>query len=128
MKLSVLIDSHGWIEYFAEGRLAAKYAPYIEKANISEYATPVIVLYEVYKRLKALKGEEAALKAVAHIVEHTKIIQITKKIALNAADISLEAKLAMADAMIKAVAEERNAKIITGDEHFKGMENVIFIE
>ncbi len=127
MKVSVLIDSHGWIEYFADGPLAAKYAPHVEKANSTEYVTPVIVLYEVYKRLKALKNEEIALKAVAYIVEHTRIVQITKGIALNAADISLQAKIGMADAMIKAAAQERNAKIITGDEHFKGMPDVVFI-
>ena len=68
MKVNVLIDSSGWIEYFAEGKLAPKYAKYIEAANSSVYATPAIVLYEVYKRIKSVKGEDAALKAVAHII------------------------------------------------------------
>jgi len=127
MKVNVLIDSSGWIEYFAEGELAPKYAKYIEAANSSEYATPAIVLYEVYKRIKSVKGEDAALKAVAHIIDRTTVISIDKKIALNAAEISLKTKLSMADAIIKAVAEDKGAKLVTGDGHFKDFRDVVFI-
>lgn len=128
MKVNVLIDSHGWIEYFSEGKLASKYAKFAEAANSSEYITPTIVLYEVYKRIKSIKGEDAALKAIAHIINNTTIVSIDKKISLNAAEISLKTKLAMADAMIKATAEEKDAKIVTGDEHFKSFKDVVFIE
>jgi len=128
MKVSVLIDSHGWIEYFSEGPLAAKYAKFIDLANKEEYFTPSIVLYEVYKKIKLLKDEDTALKAFACMIAHTTIIPIGKKLAMKAADISLKTKLAMADSIIKAVAEYKNAKIITGDKHFKGFENVVFIE
>ncbi len=128
MKMNVLIDSHGWIEYFSEGPLASKYAKYIETANSSEYITPSIILYEVYKKMKSVIGEDKALKAIAHIIEHTRIVSIDKKIVLNAAEISLKTKLAMVDSLIKAVAEEINAKIITADIHFKGFSDVVFIE
>jgi len=128
MKPNVLIDSYGWIEYFADGPLAIKYAKYVESANNSEYVTPSIVLYEVYKKIKSAWNEDAALKAVAHILGHTIIIPVDKDIAINAAEISIKAKLGMADAIIRAVADETNAKIVTGDEHFKGFQDVIFIE
>ncbi|MFH0836523.1 MAG: type II toxin-antitoxin system VapC family toxin [Candidatus Aenigmatarchaeota archaeon] len=128
MKQNVLIDSHGWIEYFSEGPLISKYAKHIENANVSTYITPSIVLYEVYKRIKTIKGENIALIAISHIIEHTQIFSIDKKISLNAAEISIRTKLPMADSMIKAVAEETNAVIITGDSHFKNMDNVILVE
>lgn len=127
MKVSVLIDSHGWIEYFAEGPLAQKYAKYVESANSSEYVTPATVLYEVYKKIKSSKGEELALQVVSFIIKNTAIISVDKETAINAAEISIRTKLSMADALIKAVAEYSDAKIITGDEHFKGLENVVFI-
>lgn len=128
MRVNVLIDSHGWIEYFVQGPLASKYSKYIETANKSEYITPSIVVYEVYKRIKSQKGEEIALRALAHIIEHTTIISVDKRAALDAAEISLKTKLAMADALIKAIGEENNAKIVTGDKHFKEFPDVIFIE
>ena len=126
--MNVLVDSHGWIEYFSEGPLATKYAKYIENANISEYITPSIVLFEVYKKIKSTVGENKALKAIAHIIEHTRIISIDKKIVLNAAEISIGTKLTMADSLIKAIAEEMDAKIVTGDAHFKGFRDVMLIE
>jgi toxin FitB len=128
MKKNVLIDSHGWIEYFTEGPKAKKYQKFVEAANKLRYITPSIVLYEVYKRIKSTKGEDVAIKAIAQMIEHTETPSITKETALNAADISLKFKLPMADAMIKAVADENNAEVITGDPHFKGIKNVIFIK
>ena len=128
MKVSVLIDSHGWIEYFSDGPLASKYAKYVETANPSEAITPATTLYEVYKKLKVLKGESIALEAIAYIIKNTAIIPIGRKISLRAAEVSIRTKLAMADALVKAVADEKNAIVITGDSDFKGMENVRFID
>ena len=126
--MNVLIDSYGWIEYFTGGPLASKYAKYIETANSSDYISPSIVIFEVYKRIKMIKGETAALKAIPYIIEHTKIIPIDKKEALNSAEASIRLKLAMADSIIKSIADENNATVVTSDKHFKNMENVIFIE
>ncbi|GEM_PF-4274400 len=69
-----------------------------------------------------------ALKAVAYIIEHTKIISIDKKEALNSAELSIRLKLAMADSIIKAIADDNNATVVTSDKHFKNLDNVIFIE
>ena len=126
--MNVLIDSYGWIEYFTGGPLASKYSKYIENANNSQYISPSIVIFEVYKRIKVLKGETAALRAIAYIIEHTRIIPIDKKEALNSAESSIRLKLAMADSIIKAVADENNATVVTSDKHFKNLENTIFIE
>lgn len=126
--MTVLIDSHGWIEYFTGGPLASKYAKFVEAASVTECVAPSIVLYEVYKKIKSEKDEETAIKVVAYIVGNARIVSIGEKIALNAADISIVHKLPMADALIKAVAEDNNAKLVTGDKHFKNTENTIFIE
>lgn len=128
MKEIVLIDSHGWIEYFSDGPKASKYAQYIEPANIESHIIPSIVLYEVYKKIKSSVGEAPALEAIAHMIEHTNLVSIDKSIALNAAEISLKHKLAMADSLIMATANSLRAKLVTGDLHFKGLPNVIFIE
>ncbi len=54
----ILLDSYGWIEYFAAGELADKYAKYVEQANEENTITPTIVIYEVYKKIKREKEEE----------------------------------------------------------------------
>ena len=42
-----VVDSSGWLEYFADGLNADFFAPPIE--NIQELAVPSISIYEVFK-------------------------------------------------------------------------------
>ena len=126
--MNVLIDSYGWIEHFSEGPTAAKYAKFINGASKKTYFTPSVVLYEVYKKIKKLKGEPIALTAYAHIVAHTTIVPLNKRVSLEAAEISLEQDLSMADSIVMATANLTESEIVTSDGHFKGKKNVIFID
>ncbi len=128
MKVNVLIDSFGWIEYFGDGPLADKYGRYIESANKDGYLTPTIVLYEVYKKIKGESTEEKALEASAYISAKTEVIHLDDRIAFEAADISLGRDLPMADAIIAATANAFKAKIVTSDPHFKELKNVELIK
>jgi len=122
----ILIDSYGWIEYLAEGPLADNYAQFVEEASIENTVTPTIVIYEVYRRIKKMKGEERALEAYAQI-SCTRIVELTESLSLQASDISLKMGLGMTDSIIVATAKAYNAEIITGDRHLKEVENVKFI-
>ena len=115
----IVIDSFGWLEYFLEGPLADKYAKYVEDANEENYVTPTIVVYEVYKRIRSIQGEQSALEAYSQITR-TKIIELTSQIALEAAEISLSSNLGMADSIVLATAKSFNAEILTNDKHLKG--------
>ncbi len=44
-----VVDSSGWLEYFAEGPNASFFATGIE--NLPELVVPSISLYEVFKRV-----------------------------------------------------------------------------
>jgi predicted nucleic acid-binding protein len=122
----ILIDSYGWIEYFGEGPLADSYAAFIEKADEKGTVTPTIVVYEVYKKIKSVKGEEKALEAYAQM-SRTKIVDLTSSLCLEAADISMNLELGMADSIIVATAKAYNAQIVTSDQHLKKIEKVKFI-
>jgi predicted nucleic acid-binding protein len=121
----ILVDSYGWIEYFVHGKLADRYAKYIETAE--EMILPTIVIYEVYKKLKSQIGEELALEAHTQMLNAV-VIPLTEDVALKAADISLGSGLAMADAIIYATAMNNNAKLVTSDSHLKNLAGVTFIE
>ena len=122
-----LIDSYGWIEYFSDGPLAKKYAPYIEDVNENNAVTPTVVVFEVYKRLKREKGEKAALEAYAQITR-TKIVPLDEDLALRAADASLETGLAMADAIVYSTSKAYSAELVTSDKDLKDLHGVRFIE
>jgi len=122
----ILIDSYGWIEYFGEGPLADKYAPFVEKADEKETVTPTIVIYEVYRKIKSIRGEEKALEAYAQM-SRTKTVDLTSSLSVEAADISLSFNLGTADAIVAATAQAFNAQIVTSDEHLKKIDGVKII-
>jgi predicted nucleic acid-binding protein len=120
-----VVDSSGWVEYFAKGKNAEFFILPIQ--DVENLLVPSICIYEVFKRLALDLGEEEALQAVG-IMSYGQIIDLDRKIALDAAQISLERKLAMADSMILATARDQEATLWTQDEHFKGIEGVRYIE
>lgn len=122
----ILIDSYGWIKYFAEGPLADNFAAFIEKADEKQTVTPSIIIYEVYKKIKSAKGEEKALEAIAQM-SRTKIVDLTSSLCLKAADVRINLNLGMADAIIVATANEFEAQIITSDQHLKNIKGVKFV-
>jgi toxin FitB len=119
-----VIDSSGWLEFFTDGPLAASYGEHL--ADLAEILTPAIVLYEVYKWIKRERTEEEALIAAAQI-EKTRVVPVTNALALTAADLSLERRLAMADALVYATAVLHDAELITSDADFAALPGVTFL-
>jgi len=120
-----VVDSSGWLEYFANGSNAKFFAPPVQ--DVENLLIPVICIYEVFKRLTLDTGEENALQAVG-IMSYGRVIELNRKIAIDAAQLSLELKLAMADSIILATAREYDATLWTQDAHFKGLEGVKYAE
>ena len=56
-----VVDSSGWLEYFAEGENEKFFAPAIQ--DVENLIIPTLCLYEVFKRALAQAGEEEALRA-----------------------------------------------------------------
>ncbi len=127
MKVNVLVDSSLWIEYFSKGQKTGRVAEIIQSANKETYKTAAIVLFEVYKKIKKDLNEQSANQAIAHIVDLTEIVALDERIAVHAAEISIETGLSLADSIIKATAELTNSELKTMDKHFKGMKNVEII-
>lgn len=120
-----IVDSSGWLEYFANGPNADFYAPAIE--NVSELIVPSISIYEVFKRVLQQRSESEALLAIA-LMEQGQVVNLDTIIALSSARISIDLKLPMADSVMLATARAFNATLWTQDSDFKGIEDVQYIE
>ena len=120
-----VIDSSGWIEYFDGGGNADFFAAPIQ--DVENLLVPTICAYEVFKRMSMKRGEEDALRAIGFI-SLGREIDLNREIAVSAAQISLELKLAMADSIILATARAHKATLWTQDEHFKDLPGVKFVE
>lgn len=116
-----IVDTSGWLEYFADSPLAGNYAAAIE--NTDELLVPCIVLYEVFKKIALAYDENKAFQAIAQLKQGT-VLVVDEAIALYAGKVSIEKKLPMADALIYASAILRHATIFTQDAHFEGLPQV----
>ncbi len=120
-----IVDSSGWLEYFAEGGNAEFFAPAIE--DTKNLLVPVICIYEVFKKLLLQSGLNEAQVHISDM-KQGKVIEIDESLALSAANLSAELKLPMADSLILATARANNATLWTQDEHFKDLDGVEYIE
>lgn len=120
-----VVDLSGWLEYFSEGKNAPFFAPAIE--NIEELLVPVICIYEVFKHVMQHRSISAAQTNIADMYAGM-VIELDAPLALSAAKISVDLKLAMADSIILATARFTNATLWTQDEHFKDLPGVKYIE
>jgi predicted nucleic acid-binding protein len=117
-----VVDSSAWLEYFGDGPNAAVFAEAIEAPG--ELAVPTLTLFEVFKRTRQLTDETTALEVIA-IMLQGRVVELSATLAIDAARLSLEIGLAMADAIILATARAEDAVLWTQDSHFEGLENVV---
>ena len=120
-----VVDSSGWLAYFADEPTADFFASAIE--DTSQLIVPSISIYEVFKRILQQRSEEEALQAVV-IMMQGKVIDLNVEIALESAKISSKLKLPMADSIILATAQVYSATLWTQDIDLKGIEGVQYIQ
>lgn len=118
-----VVDSSAWLEYFADGPNADFFAPAIEAAD--KLVVPSICVYEVFKRVLQQRGEAAAMQAIAQL-RSGRIIPLDDSLAVTAASLGHETKLALADSVVLATARLCGATLWTQDAHFDGMAGVQF--
>jgi predicted nucleic acid-binding protein len=120
-----VVDSSGWLEYFGGGASAGIFAPVVQETEA--LVAPTICMYEVFKRVLIQRGEESALQAIG-IMSLGAVAELTQEVAIDAARISFELKLAMADSVILATARAYDAILWTKDADFEGLDGVQYIK
>jgi predicted nucleic acid-binding protein len=116
-----VVDSSGWLEYFANGPNADFFAPAIE--DTGNLIVPSISIFEVFKRVLQQRGESDALQAAA-LMQQGRVVDLDVFIALEAAKVSDGYKLPLADSVILATAQVHNAVLWTQDADFDGLPGV----
>jgi predicted nucleic acid-binding protein len=119
-----VVDSSGWLEYFAGGPHAAAFAPAVEDG--ARLVVPAICVYEVFRRVLAQRGDDAALRCAA-LMHHGTVVDLTAPLAVAAAKLGVVHRLPLADSIILATARERGAMLWTLDADFAGIAGVRLI-
>ena len=114
-----VVDSSGWLEYFADGPNAAVFAKPIEATR--SLLVPTLSLFEVFKRVSQQRSEDDALRAIA-VMEQGRVVDLDRATALEAARLSIQHGIAMADSVMLATAYRHRATLWTQDSDFEGVQ------
>ncbi len=116
-----VVDSSGWLEYFAGGPNADNF--YVPLRDATSLIVPVVTIYEVFKVILRESTENEAFQAIA-AMQNGRVIELTVDISMNASRLSLQHGLPMADCMILATAKTFGCTIWTQDSDFEKIPGV----
>ena len=124
MKPNVILDSSVWIEIFREGPLVGKCRKEMDASRI--VGVPTVSIYEVYRKILISVSEEISLSVVAFLKQYP-ALDLSIEVAITAADLSVQHRLGMADSVMLAHAMNNQAKLVTMDNDFAGIHNVVVL-
>lgn len=119
-----VVDSSAWIEYLTGSSLGVALAG--ELPDCDQWVVPTIVQLELARWLARTVGDDKADLVIAFTATCV-VIDLDTRIALAAADLCTQHKLAMADAIVYATARAQGADLLTCDRHFEGLPGVRFL-
>lgn len=119
-----VVDSSGWLEFFANETNADFFTPVLE--DPTQLVVPSLSIYEVFKRILQQRDEDQALQAIA-VMQQGLVVDLTASLALRAAKLSISHKLPLADSVMLATAQAYEATFWTQDVDFKDIEEVRYI-
>ncbi len=119
-----VVDTSIWIEWLINSPLNQAIAESFPEST--DCIVPTIVQLELCKWLTREVGEAEADQVIAY-TQNCVVATLDTKIALQAAELHRQYKLATADAIVYATALAYDADLITCDAHFEGLPNVVFI-
>lgn len=120
-----IIDSSGWLEYFAAGPNAGFFSSAVE--DTEELIVPTISIYEVFKRVLQQRSENEALQVVGQM-HQGRVVDLDPGIAISAARLSIQHRMPMADSVMLATARNHGAVLWTQDAHFDGLADVRYVK
>jgi predicted nucleic acid-binding protein len=134
MSYEYVIDSYAWVEYFRASPAGEVAKEFIER---KKSATPTIVVSEMSRKLlkeidEGNETEEGRLKRLQFIRATTQVVDLDFAIAVQAGEIDSSMKKhrkgwGLADSIILCTAKVAKGRVVTGDEHFKGLDETVFI-
>ena len=117
----ILLDSSCWLEWLADTPRAAKFESAFER--LQDLVVPVIVVYEVTKKLRREAGDDVAWQALS-LMQQGEVVGVDTPLAIEATGNGLP----LADSLIYATGRAKGAELWTQDAHFKGLPGVRYFE
>ncbi|HMN77491.1 MAG TPA: type II toxin-antitoxin system VapC family toxin [Burkholderiaceae bacterium] len=118
-----VVDTSAWIEWLVDSALGRSLASDMPRRD--ECIVPTIVQLELAKWLRREVGEERADEVIAYTMKCV-VVALDTPIALLAADLHRDHRLATADAIVYATACARSADLLTCDAQMAKLPGVLY--
>ena len=118
-----VVDTSVWLEWLIGSPLGRRLAKEIPER--AECIVPTIVQLELAKWLLRESGEDRADQVIAY-TQKCIVVPLDTPLALLAAELHRQHKLAAADAIVYATAQARGAELLTCDAHFDKLPAVAY--
>ena len=125
--MELILDTWTWIEYLTETAIGKQIAFHIKSNRIYTIENTLAEIYSFAKR------ENKDFSEALHLIKaNSTILPVNYMDWISAAELKAEHRpsrqgFGIMDAILLAKAKALNAKILTGDPHFKGMKNVKYL-
>jgi predicted nucleic acid-binding protein len=120
-----VVDTSVWIEWLIGSPLGRKLGK--EIPDRSECIVPTIVQLELSKWLLRESGEDQADQLIAY-TQKCIVVPLDTPLALLAAELHRQHKLATADAIVYATAQAHGGELLTCDVHFAKLAGVAYFK
>lgn len=117
----IVVDSSGWIEFFQGREGGRNFIPAI--ADTANLIVPAIAIFEVSRLLLRQQGPNETQVAVGYM-SLGRVEPLDAQLATEAAILSVEHRLPMADSIIYATARRFGAELWTQDADFETLPGV----
>ncbi|MGH8159545.1 MAG: type II toxin-antitoxin system VapC family toxin [Rhodanobacter sp.] len=118
-----VVDTSAWIEWLVGGPLGRKLGKVFPDKE--QCVVPTMVQLELAKWLAREVGEDRTDQVIAY-TQKCMVVPLDTRIALLAAELHRQYKLATADAIVYATAQEHGADLLTCDAHFEKLPGVVY--
>lgn len=134
--MKTVIDSWAWVELFKASVAGKRAKETIEEAD--DVFTPSLVLAELARKYLREGEDKAKIRGwLQTIMESTQVIDIDLDLAEESGRTSIElaekarkeglGKPGLGDAIVLATARISQASVLTGDPHFKGLQETLWL-
>ncbi len=133
MTAGVVFDTYAWIEYIADAKHAGKISELLNGSRYKQKATPATAIAEITEKLFREGVVRSKIEQINRfIASKTSIIHCDNEVAFRAGELNSVQKKnikdwGMLDSLNYAVARMLNCKFVTGDPHFRGFKDIIWI-
>lgn len=127
--MGIVFDTYALLAWFRDGD--ERYGKFFESRE-QKFIT-LLILMEFYFFLYHFSGKEKADEYRRVLQLNFKMIPASARTAVAAAImrskmLRQKRKMSYTDCTTYVLALEHNHKVLTGDEHFRGLENVLFVK